>query len=66
MKKTKLFLGVMVALTLTRGAMSLRRSYVKTVGVQIAPVDFSIGAIFTPTVFTKFLLGLIASQFRYH
>ena len=49
----------------TRDAMSLRRSCVKTVEVQIAPVEFSIGAIFTRTVFTKFLLRLIASQFNF-
>ena len=46
-----------------RASGGLRRSYVKTVGVQIAPVEFSLGAIFTLTDFTKFLLGLIASQF---
>ena len=42
-----------------RASGGLRRSYVKTVGVQIAPVEFSLGAIFTLTDFTKFLLGLI-------
>ena len=48
-----------------RASGGLRRSYVKTVGVRIAPVEFSIGAIFTLTDFTKFLLGLIASQFQF-
>ena len=41
----------------------LRRSYVKTVGVQIVPVEFFIGAIGTLTFFTQLLHGLIDSRF---